>query len=133
MEQGIPQDRLAKWVQRAEEGTALYKLDQFHFHRSAELENGRFRMYMHWRLTWGRRAIDKEIGQKFEPKVMTETQPGVALSIVDGTAHLKDRSWYKVYSTKEEAAKAADLRKEAAKYLPTPLVTILQEKRSRED
>lgn len=106
----------------------------FHSHQSAEIENGRFHMYMHWRLTWGRRIVDEEeIGQEFEPKVMKDTRPGMAMPTADGASHLKDCSWYTVYSTKEEATKAADIRKEAAKSLPTPLVTILQENRSRDD
>jgi hypothetical protein len=91
-------------------------------------------MYMRWRLTWGRRTVDREeIGQEFEPRIMKDTQPGVAMSTANGALHPKDCSWYTVYSTKEDAANAADIRKEAAKSLPTPLVTILQEKRSRED
>jgi len=124
-QQGIPHERLAKWVKRAEEGEAPYQLDHFDSHRWAEIENGRFRMYMHWRLTWGIRKVDTEIRQEFEPKIIMDTANGIS--------HLKDCFWYTVYSTKEEAAKVADIRKEAAKSLPTPLVTILQEKRSRDD
>lgn len=80
---------------------------------------------MHWKIIWGTRRTKPEIDDQ-TGKSSQEGMDG-SKSVSDGTIQSKGSTWFPIYSSKENAAQAADDREEAAKSLPTPLVTKLKE------
>lgn len=80
-------------------------------------------MYMRWKFIWGtRRAEIEDQAGKNSREVMDSSK-----SVSKETTNPKGSTWFPIYSSKEEAAQAADAREEAAKGLPTALVTKLKE------
>lgn len=86
---------------------------------------------MHWRIAWGRRRTNTETDVTH---AAVSTQKADSENVKAGK-HSQDSNgtirpnstWFHIYSSKEEAAQATDIREEAAKSLPTPLVTQLRE------